>query len=408
MSPSDKNYKIKLFENNRIGDIEAKSMPVHESAWKPLLNGLMIIGISVPTVPKNSGVCPLLYWKSLKRIMQVFWTQILLITLLINAYEVFSLRQKKYFIVLVDTMLLIVLRISTQSILLKLVTYLENMENLFFTFPGKSSWKVNFKRWAGIWCFFVFVYNIAAISNVIIVITDISYKCPTLNDLSLHLKRWPSLVNFIHVMFPVLIICRTVLSNYAPTIIALLCCFVFKMERKVIQNQNLKIAERIRNGFSNEALAETSTIMHDTTIFLQSVSESMSLTILILISYWISNLFVCITNILHDTAAGIHMQVFLMCVVVIFSSMFIYLVYLAFTIRQEYLSLKDILLAVAESDSKLFERVSTAINFELFGRIHEGLEGKVLVTPLDLFTVDTNLILTVLGAVITYSVIIFQ
>ncbi|GFQ96584.1 uncharacterized protein TNCT_530931 [Trichonephila clavata] len=322
-------------------------------------------------------------------------------------YEVVIMVQKKHFIVFVDTVLLIALRISTQSSLQKLVTYFKNMENIFLS-SDKSSWKESFKQWAKMWCVFVFIYNIASISNVAIAITDVHYECPALTDLSLHLKKWPTLVKFIRIVFPVLIICRSALSNYTPTMSALVCAFAFKMERKIIQNQNEKIARRMRNGLSSEAFSEASAVMHSTTTFLQSVTESLSLMMLILISYWISNIFVCITNILHDRVAGIQMLIFLTCVVVIFSSMFTYLVYLAFMDRQEYQNLTDNLLAVVESDSELFESASTAVNFELFGRIHNGLEVKTAVVPLDLFTVDTSLILTVLGAVITYSVMIFQ
>ncbi|GFY47778.1 uncharacterized protein TNIN_81071 [Trichonephila inaurata madagascariensis] len=305
------------------------------------------------------------------------------------------------------TVLLIALRISTQSSLQKLVNYFKNMESIFLS-SEKPSWKASFKQWMKMWCVFVSIYNIAAISNVAIAITDVHYECPALTDLSLHLQKWPTLVKFIRIIFPVLIICRSALSNYAPTMSALVCAFAFKMERKIIQNQNEKIARRMRNGLSNEAFSETSAVMRSTTTFLHSVTESLSLMVLILISYWISNIFVCITNILHDKVAGIQILVFLTCVVVIFSSMFTYLVYLAFMVRQEYQNLKHHLLSVVESNSELFESASTAVNFELFGRIHDGLEVKIVVTPLDLFTVDTSLILTVLGAVITYSVMIFQ
>ncbi|GFY64658.1 uncharacterized protein TNIN_239151 [Trichonephila inaurata madagascariensis] len=391
MSPDVINYKskknMKSFHCHRIEDVR------HPPAWRPLLYGLMVIGLSVPSESALK--------RMLLRVSQSIWRLVLLFLFVDNTYEVLTMLERKRVILLVDTLFLILLVYFMDRNLWKLVKYFERMES------RAHSWENSFKPWSWISCFFVIAYNVASFTNVLIFIMNKGYNCPALTDLLFLIRGWPLAIKVVNILFQIAIISRTFLANYAPTMIALVCCFTLKMERKVLQHQNSRIAQRLGKGLSDDSFAEAARMIHETSSLLQSVTQSMSLVILILISYWISNIFVCITNILQRNTFGLQIQVFLTCVVLIFSSMFAYLAHLASNVRHEYLSLKDQLLSVAESDSRLFEKTSVAANLELLGRIHEGMAVKTLVTPLEMFTVDSKLILTVLGTVITYSVLIF-
>ncbi|GFV20454.1 uncharacterized protein TNCV_4142151 [Trichonephila clavipes] len=391
MSPDVRNYKskkiIKSFHCHRIEDIRPPP------AWRPLLYGLMVIGLSVPS---DSALK-----RMLLRVSQSIWRLVLLFLFIDNTYEVLTMLERKRIILLVDTLFLILLVYFMDRNLWKLVKYFERMES------RAHAWENSFKPWSWISCFFVIAYNVASFTNVLIFIMNKGYNCPALTDLLFLIRGWPLGIKVVNILFQIAIISRTFLANYAPTMIALVCCFTLKMERKVLQHQNSRIIQSLGKSLSDDSFAEAARMIHETSSLLQSVTQSMSLVILILISYWISNIFVCITNILQRNTFGLQIQVFLTCVVLIFSSMFAYLAHLASNVRHEYLSLKDQLLAVVESDSRLFEKISVAANLELLGRIHEGMAVKTLVTPLEMFTVDSKLILTVLGTVITYSVLIF-
>ncbi|GFT39694.1 uncharacterized protein NPIL_56021 [Nephila pilipes] len=405
MSRYVRNDKIQPFHNNRIEDKDVR--PLGKPAWMPLLYGLTVIGLSVPSESTGAQICLISPKRILLRLIKSIWCIVLLALFIDNLYEVLSMLQRKRVILFVDTVFLILLVISTQRKLSKVVRYFESMERLLYPHSSKLPWMNSFKKWSWISCFFMLVYNVVSFTNVLMFIINNGYNCPAMTDLLFLIRQWPLAIRIVNVLFQIAVVSRTFLANYAPTMIALLCCFTFKMERKVIQHQNLRIIQRMRKGLSNDSFTEAAQVIYDTTSLLHSVTQSLSLVILILISYWISNIFVCITNILQRNTFGLQIQVFLTCVVVIFSSMFAYLAHLASNVRQEYLSLKDQLLAVAESDPRLFEEIPIAANFELLGRIHEGMVVKTLVTPLEMFTVDSKLILTVLGAVITYSVIIF-
>ncbi|GBM96708.1 hypothetical protein AVEN_1238-1 [Araneus ventricosus] len=406
------NRKTQLFVSSSFANKKVKCHQFSRPIWTPLLYALLIIGVSTPGKPKHRR-SPALIKNAMKYILNIIWNLILFTSLVLNGYESAITLHKRHIMLLFNTLLLILMRFAVQVKLRVVVKNFETLDGYLLTGYINSRWKKGLKMWVWAWSFLVFVYGIACMVKMWI-ITDISgAKTESLawNDISMHMKEWPLLVKTVNVLFCILLSSRAAVANYASTVTALLFCFTFKMEQRIVQSTKFRIDKVLKRDLSNETFADIAQEINKATSLLQSVNESLSVVIFILICYWLSSIFFCLTNILSDDnlyQSETQTQLYISCVVIIFYAMFAYLAHLASKVKQEYRDLKSCILVAMESDSKLFEDEFFAANYELLGRIHDRLGTKSSIMPLELFTLDAKLIHTVLGAIITYGVIISQ
>ncbi|GIY24300.1 uncharacterized protein CDAR_64341 [Caerostris darwini] len=380
------------------------------STWTPVLHGLRIIGVFMPTESNGVESRQTTFKKVGKILLRTLWDLILFISRIINVYESMKTLWTNLFMLSVDTVILIFLKFTTQSKLRKVVSQLKRIDGFLKTDYQLGMWKMALKRWVYIGWLVAFIFCVANFAKLTVTLNiDNPFEDSVLHALSFHI-RWPLLKNAVDVIFRIALAGRSALSIYLPTLIFSLCCLTYKIEWKIIQHQNEEIAKCARKDLSCEVAASAAILINNTTALIYSVNNSLSTLIFLLMCFWISNIFFCFTNLLQATLMpqDLENQIHISCIIGMFFAMFAYLAYSASTVKEAYGDLENHLLAPVQFDPRRFEETPNIVNFDLLRSIHKGLEVKISITPLDLLTVEARLIFTILGAIITYSVMISQ